>query len=1002
MQPEPERQPLDVDVVVYDDSCIDILKAVADLSGVLLSNEDLDRGVNEALEILGKSIAADRLNILKHQEDPTGKTLGCVVARYEWLCDNIDSQIEHRDLYRISYDGIEDCYNLFQAGKHWGGSIDTLPEPFRSGQLKLGVKATYAIPIMVKGNYWGVIGLDFCKKARQLEPSEIEVLKTAATCIGGAIQKDYVLAEREKIRCEASLAKQKATILQERDRILKLTTDAAQALLNNENLETAIFEALQIVGEGIETDRVAVMEHNDDLGSSLGCLKMLYEWHSPDAISQLNHPNLDRISYQGIENWYEQLSRGNAMGGSVDELPEPISSGQKEIGVKSTYAIPITIDEKYWGIIAFDDCKEAKQRSETEISILKTTAVCIGSAIEKDRVRQQQERADRAILLEQQKAIQLAEHNQILQQRDRILVATAEAANILLTEENFDEAVNRALQIIGETLDTDRVTVIKNWHDPSKPEIPHWRLLYEWDAPKTISQISHPELTQGSYQGIEQWYALHSKGQSISRKLTEIPEPFRSGQEKLGVKVLHAVPIFIEGKYWGMAGFDDCHKATNRSEAELSILKTAAACIGGAIERERNRCAKEEAEKAILLEKEKAALEQTVNLLKSNQTLHLRDKWLEATANAANKLLQIADLDAGMNAALKVLGESLNCDRVATMQHFGDLNEFVRVIYEWDSIYAVSQISHPKLNEISAEGIEDWFVTLKAGGWIGGLIDELREPFRSGQMQLGVKATYSVPIFVNGNYWGAICVDFCRQPRRLTASEIAVFKTAASCIGSAIYRQQIQQDRDRAELAILDERNRMAREIHDTLAQAFTGISLQLEAAWGILTTQPQAAQERLLKAKNLAKEGITEARRSVRALRPETLEFNNLAIALQQLVDKMTSGTNIYSQVAIEGEPQLAPDLEVDLFRIAQEAVTNTLRHARSTELTVSLICQANTVSLQIKDNGIGFNPQRLLNNSFGLVGMQERCDRHNGNLIIDSNSDRGTEIMVTIPILR
>ena len=239
MQPESAKQPSDVNAVVSDDYCVDILKAVADLSGVLLSDEDLDRGVNQALEILGKSIAADRLNILKHREDPTGKTLGCVVARYEWLSNNIDSQIQHRDLYRISYDGIEDCYNLFRAGKHWGGEIDTLPEPFRSEQLKLGVKATYAIPIVIKGKYWGIIGLDFCKRARQLEASKIEVLKTAASCIGNAIQKDYVLEEREKIRCQASLAKQKATILQERDRILKLTTDAAQALLNNENLETA-------------------------------------------------------------------------------------------------------------------------------------------------------------------------------------------------------------------------------------------------------------------------------------------------------------------------------------------------------------------------------------------------------------------------------------------------------------------------------------------------------------------------------------------------------------------------------------------------------------------------------------------------------------------------------------------------------------------------------------------------------------------------------------------
>ncbi len=161
-----------------------------------------------------------------------------------------------------------------------------------------------------------------------------------------------------------------------------------------------------------------------------------------------------------------------------------------------------------------------------------------------------------------------------------------------------------------------------------------------------------------------------------------------------------------------------------------------------------------------------------------------------------------------------------------------------------------------------------------------------------------------------------------------------------------------------------------------TLSQAFTGISLQLEAARSILLTQPEAAREHLIKAKNIAKEGISEARRSVRALRPETLEYNNLESALQQLVDNMTSATDIEARVIIKCQPQLNPAVKIDLFRIAQEAVTNTLRHAQAKELLVRLNCQTDTVFLQIKDNGIGFDPQQLLNNSFGLIGMQERCD--------------------------
>lgn len=456
------------------------------------------------------------------------------------------------------------------------------------------------------------------------------VLKTTATCIGSAIQRERDRQEKEVAERKALLEQQKGRELQERDRLLALTAKAAQALLNKENLDKAIALALKIIGEGIETDRVGVMEHcNDPTGKSLGYLKMLYEWHSTHGVSQLRHPELQQVSYRGIENWYEQLMSGEAVGETIEKLPEPVRSGQQKFGVKSTHSVPITINGRYWGVIGFDDCQKVRQRSQSEISILKTVAASIGSAIQQDRIQSLREQSERCALLGQQKAAQFKQHNQVLEQRDRILAATAEASNILLTENNFDEAVNRALQIIGESINTDRVAVIEIWKNPSQPSIPHWRMLYEWNSPDTISQMSHSELKQGSYEGIREWYELESKGQSISCRLEEMPEPFRSKMAEAGVKVIHVVPIFLESKYWGHIGIDDCREATRCSEAELSILKTAAACIGGAIERERTRRAKEEAERNIFKERELAATE--------------RAELLQATATVANSLLQSRD-----------------------------------------------------------------------------------------------------------------------------------------------------------------------------------------------------------------------------------------------------------------------------------------------------------------------------------------------------------------------
>ena len=784
-------------------------------------------------------------------------------------------------------------------------------------------------------------------------------------------------------------AQEKQTIGDDRiNSLLQAAADCASALLSDKDFDRDINEALEILGTSIDADRLVVLEHHNNQTDRIGHVVVRYEWNSTYAISQLTHPELSRIDCQFAEDRYRLLS-GNHVGGFIETYPEPFRSRQQESGVKATYGIPIMVRRQYWGILGLDFCRTARELCEAEIAVLKTAATFIGSAFQGKRNRQLKKKA---------------EHDRVLSKRDRILSATAEAYNILFTGDNFDRAVNKALSTVGQTMDVDRVLVIEHWHNPLKPSLPHWKILYEWRSAYVKSQLFDSELSQGSYAGIEEWYEILSKGQSISRRLAEIPEPFRSIKAKIGIKVLNVVPIFIEGEYWGVIAINACREETHCSKAELSILKTAAACIGGAIQQERIRRAKEEADRNVLLEREKAAIEKTAQLAQSNQVLSLRDRWLEATANAANKLLQIADLDAGINAALKVLGESLDCDRVAVRQHYEDnIKEigFVRFIYEWNSTHVDRQMLQPERIEFSWDEIEEWLVRQKAGEWVGGVVEELAEPFRSGHghKELKVKSLYNVPIFVNNKYWGTLGIDYCREAKRLTLPEIAVFKTAASCVGSAIYRQQIQRAKEEAELAILNERNRMAREIHDTLAQAFTGISLQLEAAKNTLTTQPEAAQERLLRAKNLAQEGINEARRSVRALRPQALESGNLITALRQLIDKMVSGAEIDAEILVEGKPiALNSEIEVELFRIAQEALTNTLRHAQASEICIQLIYETDTIHLQIEDNGIGFDVRSQANVGFGLLGIRERCDRLNCNLIIDSTIAEGTIVTVSV----
>ncbi|MBW4528660.1 MAG: PAS domain S-box protein [Phormidium tanganyikae FI6-MK23] len=201
--------------------------------------------------------------------------------------------------------------------------------------------------------------------------------------------------------------------------------------------------------------------------------------------------------------------------------------------------------------------------------------------------------------------------------------------------------------------------------------------------------------------------------------------------------------------------------------------------------------------------------------------------------------------------------------------------------------------------------------------------------------------------------------------------------------------------------SILEERNRMAREIHDTLAQSFTGILAQVGAANQVLTDDLEAAQAHLDLIKELARTGLSEARRSVVALRPQLLEEGNLQSALHRLIAQIRTAamdTTLYYE--IEGAVYSLPaEVENNLLRMGQEALTNAIKHANADEIRVELIYDRDQVCLRVQDNGQGFGVGSIsASEGFGLLGMSERAERIGAQLTIRSQPGQGTEIIVTI----
>lgn len=212
-----------------------------------------------------------------------------------------------------------------------------------------------------------------------------------------------------------------------------------------------------------------------------------------------------------------------------------------------------------------------------------------------------------------------------------------------------------------------------------------------------------------------------------------------------------------------------------------------------------------------------------------------------------------------------------------------------------------------------------------------------------------------------------------------------------------------QARRKRAEYqAVLSERTRVARELHDTLEQGLAGIGLQLEAVAGTLVAAPDKAGRSLDVARQMLRYSMEETRRSVMDLRSQALETRDLAGALSGLVRQMTVGTSADASVRVTGTPRrLDAAHEHHLLRIGLEALTNALKHARASQIDIELRFGAERTELIVRDDGRGLDeePGRVVRSQFGLQGVRERVDKLGGTLQIESQPGQGTQLTVSVP---
>jgi signal transduction histidine kinase len=265
-------------------------------------------------------------------------------------------------------------------------------------------------------------------------------------------------------------------------------------------------------------------------------------------------------------------------------------------------------------------------------------------------------------------------------------------------------------------------------------------------------------------------------------------------------------------------------------------------------------------------------------------------------------------------------------------------------------------------------------------------------------MDLGYKAILSVPLVVQGESYGGITLYY-REPRRFSDEEISLATSISSQAALAIENARLREQA--AQGAAFAERNRLARDLHDSVTQSLYSVTLYAEATARLLRGgDAAAAEEHLREMGTTAREALREMRLLIFELSPPALETGSLVDALQMRLDAVEARGGIAVSFRVEGEEELNPRVRKELYQIAQEALNNSLKHSRGQAVRLLLQFGAEETVLEIVDDGVGFKPEQAQKSGGrGVRGMRERVDRIGGSLAVESVTTGGTRVRVTAP---
>jgi PAS domain S-box-containing protein len=858
------------------------------------------------------------------------------------------------------------------------------------------------------------------------EDAAVEVMKAGADDFLTKDNLTRLCPTVERGLAEAEERRHASEELHRRNAILEAVRFAAEHFLGNPtDRERGMEEVLRQLGQATQTSRVYVFRNYTGEDGRLWNTQ-LHKWVAPGVphgvpagrdgspITDFPYRATRSDPWTDFGRWEEILGRGEPMYGNTRDFPEherPFLAGT--LGIRSMILVPIFVEGAWWGFIGFDDCVKEREWSAAEIDALKAAASTLGAALQRQAVEEElgaSETRYQAVIEQATDGIYLldADSRRIIETNPSFGRMLGYAAEELLGMEVYDFVAHPRKNVdatIDRTLEQRRRVVGGRMYrrkDGTLLDVEVGVSVISLEGRDVICTIvrdvTERKKNEEALKQSERLYrtVIEEVTENIclvdveTRRIVESNPAFR---EALGYteEELHHMTLYdivahdresIDQNIWltveKRSSLVGERKYRRKDGSLLDVEASGSIILRGGRE---TLCVvahdiTERAQAQRLLEERVA----TLSHIAANLAFDLP---AEDTLNVLAK--------SAVNASSAVAcGVVLVDEKDESLHLFGSYGLPEGYTAGLQAAYRAGAPS-PSLRAFRTR--EPWLVRdLRRF-----ILDEPHyAPVHRFVREVPWDITYSLPLISRYRTVGAIF--FCYLPGEEPGEDEKVFLKAVAD-QAAVALENARLFAEARGKAALEERQRLARELHDSVSQALYGIALGARTARKLLHQNPQLVADPLDYVLSLADAGLAEMRALIFELRPESLETEGLVAALEKQAAALRARHEIEVTTSLCDEPGAPPEVKETVYRIAQEALHNTVKHARANSVGLELVCNEGSLSLEVSDDGVGFDSDGEFPGHLGLRSMRERAQRVGGTLTIETSPGGGTRIRAQIP---